>query len=545
VVRGHWFPPLKFLAGQALVYKIMIEATAEEEEEEGKERSLAEGENREEEENEEVEEEERESEEENYELRFFENRKSLLEEEFWKNEKWKEVRERIQTTLPKGLLKDIYEQNFSDLNVSAYYRCPNCCNFQKVVKDYSPGCVPPSLFTRWLFFDDSDPEMRETSADVDQKSYFRELSTGQDDLKTMNIKLTGGRWHTEADLKVLKGLREEADASIVKFQFESNENLVDKLRRPIFDKVLEILAQLRNVEEVGFDNRLDGEQSLRLWKVLSSLPKLAKLNIREDVLTQLENPMPLKNVKSVTVATVYHQSSHRIELPLLQLDEVFPAVTEFIIRDFRIANFMRKATKFDNGLVSWHPFLLLHRLPNAKIVKARCEDFYNIIYPTFEMPQLNCLELKLTCKGCLRYSDFKMFFVGFPNLISLTLTINVALTDFDEQDFVRFLSDNKSKFANLRRLRFRFYKKAPKGMTSKSVLAILRNSNLEEFYNFAYFSFTEQDLEELKGLVIKRNLKIIPAFVSEDGFVWINCNRGSHNWFCLEPNEYSRSFDDL
>ena len=522
----------------------MIEATAEEEEE-GKERSLAEGENREEEENEEVEEEERESEEENYELRFFENRKSLLEEEFWKNEKWKEVRERIQTTLPKGLLKDIYEQNFSDLNVSAYYRCPNCCNFQKVVKDYSPGCVPPSLFTRWLFFDDSDPEMRETSADVDQKSYFRELSTGQDDLKTMNIKLTGGRWHTEADLKVLKGLREEADASIVKFQFESNENLVDKLRRPIFDKVLEILAQLRNVEEVGFDNRLDGEQSLRLWKVLSSLPKLAKLNIREDVLTQLENPMPLKNVKSVTVATVYHQSSHRIELPLLQLDEVFPAVTEFIIRDFRIANFMRKATKFDNGLVSWHPFLLLHRLPNAKIVKARCEDFYNIIYPTFEMPQLNCLELKLTCKGCLRYSDFKMFFVGFPNLISLTLTINVALTDFDEQDFVRFLSDNKSKFANLRRLRFRFYKKAPKGMTSKSVLAILRNSNLEEFYNFAYFSFTEQDLEELKGLVIKRNLKIIPAFVSEDGFVWINCNRGSHNWFCLEPNEYSRSFDDL
>jgi hypothetical protein len=140
----------------------------------------------------------------------------------------------------------------------------------------------------------------------------------------------------------------------------------------------------------------------------------------------------------------------------------------------------------------------------------------------------------------LSYAYFKKFFVSFPNLVSLILTINVKVTNFDEKDFVRFLFDNQSKFANLRRLRIRFDKEAPIGMTSKSVLAILRNSNLEEFCNLAYFSFTEQDLEELKGLVVDRNLKIIPAFET-DG-VWINCDRGSHNCFCLGPINRFMSF---
>jgi hypothetical protein len=221
---------------------------------------------------------------------------------------------------------------------------------------------------------------------------------------------------------------------------------------------------------------------------------------------------------------------------------------------------MHKATSFEGGpeagSILWHPFCLLHHLPNARSVKARCFYYIDIDDPdnpngltyqhfrNFERPQLTSLDLKLALDSSLSYAYFKMFFVSFPNLISLTLTINVEVTNFDENNFVCLLLDNQSKFANLRRLKLRFNKEAPKGMTSKSALAILQNSNLEEFCNLAYYSFTDQDLEELKVLAVERNLKIIPSFQHATGMLTI-CEQGSHNWCYLEPGEFSRSFDDL
>jgi hypothetical protein len=115
--------------------------------------------------------------------------------------------------------------------------------------------------------------------------------------------------------------------------------------------------------------------------------------------------------------------------------------------------FLRKATKFD-GVVDRHPFILLAHLPNAKVVKADCFEIRHYTFSGFLIPQLISLELKFVYLwSYLDYDDFKTFFVAFPNLLSLTLTINVPLVDFDEKDFVRFLADNKAKFAKLRRLR--------------------------------------------------------------------------------------------
>jgi hypothetical protein len=51
---------------------------------------------------------------------FFENRRFRLEKEFWRNEAWKEVRQLIQETLPTGLRKRIFEQNFTEGNINNY-----------------------------------------------------------------------------------------------------------------------------------------------------------------------------------------------------------------------------------------------------------------------------------------------------------------------------------------------------------------------------------------------------------------------------------------
>jgi hypothetical protein len=65
-----------------------------------------------------VEEEEEEVEDE--EKAFFENRRFRLEKEFWENEAWKEVRQLIQKTLPTGLRKRIFEQNFAEGNINNF-----------------------------------------------------------------------------------------------------------------------------------------------------------------------------------------------------------------------------------------------------------------------------------------------------------------------------------------------------------------------------------------------------------------------------------------
>ncbi len=491
---------------------------------------------------------------------FWYKRMCSLDEEFWKNEYWKRVRKEIQESVPAGLLKEIYKQNFDDLRVSSNSSCPNCCNFEKVIKHWHRGLVVnscgsfPYFFTRWLFFHDSDPDICEGDYGKVQELYFRDVSIWQDTSKTMEVWLSEYPWDAEDNLKVLQGLKEEADLSFVKFQIITTQTLSSD----IFDQLLEILAQLENVEDIFFAAGLDGEQSLRLWTVLSNLSKLSRLSIRGDVLTRLENPMPLINLKSVTMV---YQSSRSKKLPKLELDKIFPDVTKFIVTNTGPLGFMQKATSFDcgqeSGSILLHPFCLLHRLPNARAVKARCFDYFNLDDPddpngltyqhfrNFIRPQLTSLDLKLALDSSLSYAYFKMFFVSFPNLISLTLTINVEVTNFDENDFVRLLFNSQSKFANLKRLKLRFNKEAPKGMTSKSALAILRNSNLVEFCNLAYYSFTDQDLEELKVLAVERNLKIVPSFHHATGGMLTICEQGSHNWCCLEPDMDSRSFDDL
>jgi hypothetical protein len=91
---------------------------------------------------------------------FWDKRVCNLDEEFWKNEYWKMVRKVIQKSIPQGLLKEIYKQNLmsDELCVRSKSDCPNCCNFGKVIKEFSESNLP-SFFFRWLFLHDSDPDI--------------------------------------------------------------------------------------------------------------------------------------------------------------------------------------------------------------------------------------------------------------------------------------------------------------------------------------------------------------------------------------------------
>jgi hypothetical protein len=102
------------------------------------------------------------------------------------------------------------------------------------------------------------------------------------------------------------------------------------------------------------------------------------------------------------------------------------------------------------------------------------------------------------------------------------------VTNFNERDFIKFLEDNKLRFDKLKRFQLGY---KVNDMSAKSVVAILRNSNIVDFKDFFEFQFAGQDLEDLKALAVERGLKIIPLFshlVDRGRSGWLTCDQGNH-----------------
>jgi hypothetical protein len=83
------------------------------------------------------------------------------------------------------------------------------------------------------------------------------------------------------------------------------------------------------------------------------------------------------------------------------------------------------------------------------------------------------------------------------------------------QDFIAFLESNHSKFSKLRNLTVQL-EKAPPKMTAQTMIAIVRNSNLDEFNCLTPLPpFTTQD-----------QVKIIGSFKSYQLKLWGRCVGG-------------------
>jgi hypothetical protein len=143
-------------------------------------------------------------------------------------------------------------------------------------------------------------------------------------------------------------------------------------------------------------------------------------------------------------------------------------------------------------------------------------------------------ELTLTVKRCrppTSGNTLKMFFSFLPNLESLSLTLN-ELIDFNEPDFAEYLAENKRSFANLKHLKMVFGRH-PAAMTGKTVLAIMKNSNVVNFQEIYKIKFSAEDMKELLKLCDDKKLRIISVFC--DAFT---CDNGFHgSYFEYQPED--------
>ncbi len=85
------------------------------------------------------------------------------------------------------------------------------------------------------------------------------------------------------------------------------------------------------------------------------------------------------------------------------------------------------------------------------------------------------------------------------------------------QDFIAFLESNRSKFSKLRNLTVQL-EKAPPKMTAQTMIAIVRNSNLDEFNCLTPLPpFTAQDqvkiLESLKFYQLKLRCRCLGGLI--------------------------------
>ena len=94
----------------------------------------------------------------------------------------------------------------------------------------------------------------------------------------------------------------------------------------------------------------------------------------------------------------------------------------------------------------------------------------------------------------------KHFFFS-SNLLIFTFYFNF------QQNFIRFLENNRPRFSKLQTLTLQL-NKVPAGMTAQTAIAILRNSDLDEFNCFTPLPFTVQNQVEdlIKNIVSTANI---------------------------------------
>lgn len=115
-----------------------------------------------------------------------------------------------------------------------------------------------------------------------------------------------------------------------------------------------------------------------------------------------------------------------------------------------------------------------------------------------------------------------------------------GVPNFNEEEFCNFLEENKKNISNLKKLELNF-ETPMKGMTYRSVIALLKLSNIYHFASLVDLTFTEKNMADLVDICKKRNLKLSQAFYSRKYKIWFSCHKGRH---CPIFPEIENDFDD-
>jgi hypothetical protein len=375
--------------------------------------------------------------------------------------------------------------------------------------------------------------------------------------------------------------------SFYQSQFPYNDKT--RLSPGVFNRLLDFLAKAQCLKDLSLSLITGGDQMDRLWTVLAQLPNLNELQLGPKNFQQLHDPSPLKMITHLTLTN---------RPPAFDFERVFPSLVDFhwlLCCDLDMLNFehLTQVTRITSGRFNRSSFFnILSHLPHAKSVYLTCYNKIDLqLLQPFEHQSLT--KLNLTCLYKWTFSELKAVFSFFPNLIELYLTLpglgdaglddddddfddaedfnhdfdgaegfsdddnddfdgaEDANDDFDaaedvnddfdgaeefiEQNFINFLQENRPRFSNLRILTLCF-KKAPATMTARSVIAIVRNFNLDEFNWLTEVpTFTTQEQEELKSVALQKNQMISPIFTfprgglfSQETSIRFECVNGKH-----------------
>ena len=211
------------------------------------------------------------------------------------------------------------------------------------------------------------------------------------------------------------------------------------------------------------------------------------------------------------------------------------------------------------------PFEFLSRLKNAKSVlfhNNSTEYSFSRFFPPFKkqevlkLPALRHLKLEFPEKDIL-LDELLLIFTMCPNLENFSSTF-ARLDGFDETKFCQFIVNNKSSFANLKRLNLNLIVKGCGLWTPKSVLALISNTGVQHLETLFKVSFTSKEMDELRGLAADKGLHLIHV-VKETGWFgrWIACSGKKHtpvkscndfafkpHWEPVEPFDIVDPFDD-
>jgi hypothetical protein len=225
-----------------------------------------------------------------------------------------------------------------------------------------------------------------------------------------------------------------------------------------------------------------------------------------------------------------------IELKVKSLHKIDPTVD------------LQKVTHLTGYKCLENPFKILRFLTRAKVVhlisNQRKERQGSIYFPPFILSQrmeqsvLKELSLKFP-KKVLRFAEFLLLFATFPNLTILSCCMR-GVPNFDEEEFCRYLEENKSLISSLKKLELNFVTPI-KRMTYQSVISLLKHSNICNFASLVDLKFTEGNIADLVKICKERNLKLSRAFYSRMNRVWFSCHKGKHG--PIFP-EIENDFDD-
>jgi hypothetical protein len=216
---------------------------------------------------------------------------------------------------------------------------------------------------------------------------------------------------------------------------------------------------------------------------------------------------------------------------------IFPEMTEFRVKPLGRgdkSHFFEDATDVSVRTVSHNLFVALSLIPKAtKVNIERLENSPVAFDQSGILPTFKTTHLHIEKMSTIHYQDFKLFFTALPNLESLILREikdNNCVAEFDEDDFVNVLSENKSTLAKLKKIQIPL-KKCSNGLTGKSVVAIIKNSsNLVELNSFKDVAFSATDESDLLHLsaVGERNLRVEHCHNLTDDHKWFTCTNGQH-----------------